>query len=180
MQRLRASYGLRGNAGYRGPELVAYYENILRLYPGYNVTGVNIVESENTSLEFEKEYMFSTGIDLTLFNKVELTFNYYSRKNFDLVGYKPVQSSSGYLTKLFNWADMKNEGVEGSVNIRPITITGYLKWSGNFNIGYNKNTVLSDYQGNFPFRIRCGHTRWISAERTTIDGSVFFPLCRTE
>jgi TonB-linked SusC/RagA family outer membrane protein len=148
--RLRASYGLRGNAGYRGPELVAYYENILRLYPGYNVTGVNIVESENTSLEFEKEYMFSTGIDLTLFNKVELTFNYYSRKNFDLVGYKPVQSSSGYLTKLFNWADMKNEGVEGSVNIRPITITGYLKWSGNFNIGYNKNTVLSDYQGNFP------------------------------
>lgn len=148
--RLRVSYGLRGNAGYRGPELVAYYENILRLYPGYNVTGVNIVESENTSLEFEKEYMFSTGIDLSLFNRVDLTFNYYSRKNFDLVGYKSVQSSSGYLTKLFNWADMKNEGIEASVNIRPLTIVGQLKWSGNFNVGYNKNVVLSDYQGNFP------------------------------
>ncbi|MDA3615455.1 SusC/RagA family TonB-linked outer membrane protein [Polluticaenibacter yanchengensis] len=146
----RVSYGLRGNAGYRGPDLIAYYENIIRLYPGYNTTGVNIVESENTALEFEKEYMFSTGIDFTLFKSLDFTLNYYSRKNFDLVGYRPVQTSAGYLTKLFNWADMKNEGYEASVNIRPIKITRDFRWSGMFNVGYNKNTVLSDYQGNNP------------------------------
>ena len=148
--KVRASYGLRGNAGYRGPDLIAYYENLIRLYPGYNTTGVNILESENTALEFEKEYMFSTGIDFTLFKRLDFTLNYYSRKNFDLVGYRPVQSSSGYLTKLFNWADMKNEGYEASVNIRPVKISKYLSWSGMFNVGYNKNTVMSDYQGNNP------------------------------
>ncbi|NML23280.1 SusC/RagA family TonB-linked outer membrane protein [Pseudoflavitalea sp. G-6-1-2] len=148
--RVRASYGLRGNAGYRGAELVAYYENILRLYPGYNVTGVNIVESENSALEFEKEYTLSTGFDISFINKIDFSVNYYTRKNFDLVGFKPVQSSSGYQTKLFNWADMKNEGVEVSLNFRPIPIAGEFKWSGNFNLGYNKNTVVSDYQGNMP------------------------------
>ncbi|SIN68453.1 SusC/RagA family TonB-linked outer membrane protein [Chitinophaga niabensis] len=148
--KLRVSYGLRGNAGYRGPDLVAYYLNIVRPYPDYNTTGVNIVEAENSDLEFEKEYMFSTGIDFTLANAVDITFNYYSRKNFDLVGNKPVQSSSGYVTKLFNWADMKNEGIEASVNIRPITIVGDFRWSGMVNLGYNRNEVVSDYQGNNP------------------------------
>lgn len=149
--KLRVSYGLRGNAGYRGPDLVAYYVNIIRAsYPDFNTTGVQIVEAENSSLEFEKEYMFSTGIDVTLAKAVDLTFNYYSRKNFDLVGYKPVQSSSGYLTKLFNWADMKNEGIEASVNIRPVKIAGDFSWSGMVNVGYNRNEVLSDYQGNNP------------------------------
>lgn len=148
--KIRVSYGLRGNAGYRGPDLVAYYQNIVRPYPDYNTTGVLITEAENSSLEFEKEYMFSTGIDLTFADAVDVTFNYYSRKNFDLVGYKNVQSSSGYLTKLFNWADMKNEGIEASVNIKPIKIAGDFKWSGMVNVGYNRNEVLSDYQGNNP------------------------------
>ncbi|MBD0285227.1 MAG: hypothetical protein ICV79_07355 [Flavisolibacter sp.] len=148
--KLRISYGLRGNAGYRGPDLLAYYENIIRPYAGYNVSGVNIVESENTDLEFEKEYMFSTGIDFTLLRALDFTVNYYSRKNFDLVGYKPVQASSGYQTKLFNWADMKNEGVEASANIRSIEIAKNFSWSGMVNFAYNKNTVVSDYQGNNP------------------------------
>jgi TonB-linked SusC/RagA family outer membrane protein len=148
--KIRVSYGLRGNAGYRGPDLVAYYQNIVRPYPDYNTTGVNIVESENSDLEFEKEYMFSTGIDLVFANAVDVTVNYYSRKNFDLVGYKPVQSSSGYLTKLFNWADMKNEGIEASIGIKAIKIAGDFSWSGMVNVGYNRNEVLSDYQGNNP------------------------------
>lgn len=148
--RLRISYGMRGNAGYRGPDLIAYYENIVRLYPDYNTTGVNILESENTALEFEKEYIFNAGFDFSLFRKLDFTFNYYTRKNFDLVGYRPVQSSAGYLTKLFNWADMKNVGYEVSMNIRPLTIIGNFKWSGVFNMGYNKNTIVSDYQGNTP------------------------------
>lgn len=148
--KVRVSYGLRGNAGYRGPDLVAYYQNIIRPYPDYNTIGVNIIEAENSSLEFEKEYMFSTGIDLTLANVLDITVNYYSRKNFDLVGYKPVQSSSGYFTKLFNWADMKNEGIEASIGTKPIKIVGDFAWSGMINVGYNRNEVLSDYQGNNP------------------------------
>lgn len=174
--KLRVSYGLRGNAGYRGPDLVAYYENILRQYLGYNVTGVNIVESENASLEFEKEYMFSTGIDLSFLNRVDLTLNYYSRKNFDLVGYKPVQPSSGYITKLFNWADMKNVGFEASVNIRPLAVVGNLKWSGTFNVGYNKNTVLSDYQGNSPSVYDAANSNGFPLQGRPLTGMYAFPF----
>lgn len=149
--KLRVSYSLRGNAGYRGPDLVAYYANMVRpSFPEFNTTGVNITEAENSSLEFEKEYQFSPGLDLSLFDKLDITLNYYSRKSFDLVGNKPVQSSSGYLTKMFNWADMKNVGMEAAINIRPVKIAGDFSWSGMVNVGYNKNTVVSDYQGNFP------------------------------
>ncbi len=175
--KLRVSYGLRGNAGYRGPELVAYYVNIVRpSFPAYNTTGVNIVEAENSSLEFEKEYMFSTGIDFTLFDAMDFTVNYYNRKNFDLVGYKQVQTSSGYQTKLFNWADMQNRGMEASLNIRPIKVVGDFKWSGMVNVGYNKNTVLSDYQGNNPSVFDATVSEGFARKGMPVTGLYAFPF----
>ncbi|BAV05540.1 outer membrane protein, nutrient binding [Filimonas lacunae] len=148
--RIRANYGLRGNAGLRGPDLLAYYENLIRQYPGYNSTGVTVVEAENSALEFEKEYSISGGVDFNLYKHFDISLSYYRRSNFDLVGLRPVQPSSGFVNKLFNWADMRNEGYEVSVTVRPVTLVGNVKWSGQFNVGYSKNTVVSDYQGNNP------------------------------
>jgi len=149
--KLRSSYGLRGNAGNRGPDLVAYYGNKNRkTYPKFNSLVIRVNEPENATLEFEKEYIFSTGIDFSLFNWVDITAEYYHRENFDLIGFRPVAPSLGYQNKQLNWATMENEGMEFAITSKPVKITSDFSWKGSFNIGYNKNTVISNYIGNDP------------------------------
>lgn len=148
--KLRASYGLRGNDGVRGPDMIAYYTNITRVYPDFNTTSVGIIEPENTDLKFEKEHIFSAGVDLTLLKAIDLSFNYYRRNNFDLLGNRQVAPSLGYTNKVFNWANMRNEGVELSINLRPVTLARDLSLNVMFNAAYNKNSVLSDLTGSNP------------------------------
>ena len=150
VNKLRASYGLRGNAGNRGPELVARLGNQVNVYPEYGQLVVNVSEPVNEDIEWEKEHIVSAGIDMTLFDLFDVTADYYHRKNFDLIGERSVAPSLGYATKQLNWATMTNEGVEVSVSVRPIEIFNDLRWQGLFNIGYNKNTVASNYIGNDP------------------------------
>ena len=148
--KLRVSYGLRGNAGNRGPDLVAYYGLKSRIYPSFNELSINISQPEISDLDFEKEYIFNAGIDASFLKYLNINFEYYNRKNFDLIGPKSVPISLGYDEKRINWAVMSNKGLEFSLKISPIAIANNLKISANFNIGYNRNKVVSNYFGNRP------------------------------
>jgi TonB-linked SusC/RagA family outer membrane protein len=148
--KIRASYGLRGNDGSRGPALVAYDGNLTRVYPQFNSSGINISEPENSSLEFEKEHILNAGVDFTLLKKADVSFNVYRRNNFGLIGERQVAPSLGYVTKVFNWANMRNQGVELSINVRPVQLAKDLTFSVVLNAAYNKNTVLSDLTGSKP------------------------------
>lgn len=148
--KLRASYGLRGNDGARGPALVAYLNNITRVYPQYNTTAVGILEPENTDLQFEKEHIFNIGLDFTLLKHADVSLNAYRRNNFDLLGTRQVAPSLGYANKTFNWANMRNQGLELSINVVPIKLASDLTFSLMVNAAYNKNEVLSDLTGSNP------------------------------
>ena len=178
--KIRGSYGLRGNAGNRGPDMIAYRQNVLRQYTQYNTGGVKIEEPENSQLDFEKEYMFSTGIDLTLMKAIDLTVNYYNRRNFDLVGYRQVAFSSGYQNKQFNWADMRNSGYEISLNIRPIRIREDFAWRGMFNLGINRNKILSDYRGNNLTLFDLTEPEGVPLQGAPIDGLYSFRFSRLD
>ncbi|MGY0426418.1 MAG: TonB-dependent receptor domain-containing protein, partial [Polaribacter sp.] len=148
--KLRVSYGLRGNAGNRGPDLVAYYGLKSRIYTSNNELSIGISQPEVSDLGFEKEHIFNAGLDASFLKYLNVTFEYYHRKNFDLIGLKTVPISLGYVNKLINWATMTNQGLEFSLRINPIPITEDLKISGSFNIGYNRNKVVSNYFGDNP------------------------------
>ncbi|QTE22567.1 SusC/RagA family TonB-linked outer membrane protein [Polaribacter cellanae] len=152
--KLRVSYGLRGNAGNRGPDLVAFYGLKSRIYPSYNELSIDIRQPEVSDLDFEKEHIFNAGLDASFLKYLNITFEYYHRKNFDLVGLKTVPLSLGYDSKLINWATMTNQGLELSLKVSPIKITDDLNVSGSFNIGYNKNEVVSNYFGDNPTTFR--------------------------
>ena len=142
--KLRGSYGLRGNDGARGPALVAFNTNVTRVYPAFNASGVSIQEPENTSLEFEKEYTLNLGLNATLFDKADITFDWYQRRNFDLLGPRDVALSNGYLNKVFNWANMQNSGVEMQVQLRPFQLSSDLSLGLMVNGSYTKNILLDD------------------------------------
>lgn len=172
--KIRASYGLRGNDGARGPALVAYDGNITRVYPQYNSSGVNISEPENSSLEFEKEHIINGGLDFTLFKKADISFNVYRRNNFGLIGERQVAPSLGYATKVFNWANMRNQGVELSINVRPVQLAKDLTFNVVVNAAYNKNTVLSDLTGSKPNIYKISDSRGFALEGGPLTGLYSF------
>ncbi|GFR80664.1 TonB-linked outer membrane protein, SusC/RagA family [Elysia marginata] len=148
--KLRASFGLRGNAGNRGPDVVAIHQNLNRIYKGFDVLAIHILEPEVSDLEFEKEYIVNLGVDVSFLKYFSLTANYYHRKNFDLIGSKEVPLSTGYDVKTMNWATMTNQGYEASLRINPITLFKDFSIATTFNIGFNKNKVVSNYIGSNP------------------------------
>jgi TonB-linked SusC/RagA family outer membrane protein len=174
--KLRASYGLRGNDGSRGPNLVAYEVNVNRIYPEANSRGINIQEPENSTLEFEKEHITNVGLDFTLFRKADIAFNVYNRDNFGLIGERQVAPSLGYATKVFNWANMRNKGVELSINIRPVKLANDLTFNIVLNAAYNKNTVLSDLTGGKPNLYKVSDSRGFALQGGPVTGLYSFRL----
>jgi TonB-linked SusC/RagA family outer membrane protein len=172
--KLRASYGLRGNDGARGPALVAYLNNITRVYPAYNTTAVGILEPENTDLQFEKEHILNAGVDFTLFQYADVSANVYRRNNFDLLGNRQVAPSLGYSNKTFNWANMRNQGVELSINLRPVKLVSDLRLNMMFNAAYNKNEVLSDLTGSNPTIFQIATSRGYAMEGGPVSGLYAF------
>ena len=87
------------------------------------------------------------GLDLSFINRINLTFDYYTRTTSDLIYDMPISFIPGYFsgsgaTQARNIGSLRNSGFEltiSSVNISKKDFT----WSTSLNMGHNRNKVLS-------------------------------------
>jgi len=139
--KLRASYGMRGNiSGLGSPELLAYYGTTVRFDPNTVENSITISAPDNPTMQWEKEKMGNVALELGVFERFSATLEYYFRKNYDLIGNLEVSRVSGFQRKTMNWADMKNEGFEFTLNTHNIKQKNF-DWNTIFTFGYNRNTV---------------------------------------
>ena len=138
--KLRASYGYTGNqAGVSyasGQNLIGAGENY-DLQPGLATTDIY-----NPDLTWEKGRSANIGFDLNLFNKVDISLDYYDKKTEDLLNRINVPQESGFRTMLANVGNISNKGFEISANTY-IFDRKDLKWSLGGNFSYNKNKVIT-------------------------------------
>lgn len=139
--KLRGSYALRGNAWQNSPALNALYVNANRGDANYNELAIRVASPELYSLNWEKDYTTSVGIDLGIFNKITLSAEYYSRANKDLVAIRNVAYEDGFSTKTINWASMTNKGVDITLGINDIISTRDFHWNFNALMGQVKTRV---------------------------------------
>ncbi len=140
--KLRGSYGLRGNiSGLGSPDLTAYYATTTRFESEANETYVYISSPDNPKLQWEKEKMYNIALEFSVLNRVNLALEYYNRKNYDLIGSVEVSRVSGFTRRTINWASMRNQGVEITLNTNNIKTKDF-DWNTIFTFGYNKNKVL--------------------------------------
>ncbi len=139
--KIRASYALRGNAYQGSPMLNAQYVNINRLDTENSETGIDITAPELFNLNWEKDYTTNIGFDIGLFGKINVTAEFYDRQNKNLVSSVNVAQEEGFTTKLINFANMSNRGVDLMVGINNILNSNKVKWGANFIYGYVKNKV---------------------------------------
>jgi len=134
--KVRASFGLTGNAGIGNFEHLGLYG--VRKYNG--ASGLIPTQIANPELGWETTRQVDFGIDFGFFkNRISGEFDLYDKNTNDLLLGVPVPATSGYLTQTANVGAVSNRGVEFVLNTT--NLSGNFEWSTNFNISYNKNKI---------------------------------------
>ena len=138
--KLRATYGLSANLGPSTSALLNLQADVT-LRPTDVESYLYIASLENSELTWEKLNEFNVGVDFGILkNRVTGTVDYYKRSAFDLIGLLQTSGIGGEGFKLGNYADMKSDGFEVTINTLNYRTPNF-SWTTNFNIGYVKDKI---------------------------------------
>jgi len=146
--KLRSSIGTTGNSNGIG----SYQARPTAAY-GFNYNGGNGQEFNtigNPNLTWESSQKFDVGADVGFFkNRLSIIFDYYNTTVNGLIQNAPISEVTGFSTITENIGSMRNRGEEFTVRGVPVQL-GDFSWTTNFNIAFNRNTVLK-LLGDAPF-----------------------------
>lgn len=144
--KLRAGYGVTGNqAGigeYKSMMLMGtgggvYYDDVTGSWK--QSYGVN--QNPNPDLKWESTAQTNIGVDMTLFNRLNLTFDWYLKKTSDLLyTYQVPTPPYLYSSILANVGDLTNKGIELTFGANIIN-TKEFTWDANLTLAHNKQTI---------------------------------------
>lgn len=138
---LRGTYGMTASIGdARNSSAVFYNQVTYRPYENEKESGIFLSGLENSELTWEKMYEVNIGANLALFNKIDLTIDWYRRNSFDLIGSLNTSGIGGQFVKTANYADIKAHGIEFTIAGNPVASRDF-RWRTQFNIAMNKNEI---------------------------------------
>ncbi len=144
--KLRASYGITGNNDPIGEYDFLPQLNTRSTSVGGTARAVEQLNIANPDLKWERLIEFNPGIDLGLLdNRINLSFDYYTRTTEDLLLPKPIPGVTGFGQKVVNQGEIKNEGFELEVTSRNISKKNF-RWSTTALVTRNENTLV-DFAG---------------------------------
>ncbi len=194
--KLRVAYGQTGNDA----EPYYVYDRYVpaaAVNPGYPsvddltfpLSGVNSYSVSNrlgnADLKPELTSEFEVGAEARFFNnRVGFDVSYYNRLTEGLIEVLPKDPSSGYTSQISNLGDIRNRGVELTVDVTPIR-TNDFSWNISWNYTANKNKVekidvdeifLAGFGGAGIYAVEglpIGQFKMNRVKTTTIDGEEF-------
>ena len=96
----------------------------------------------NQALKWEVTTQYNLGIDLAMFNnRVTLIGDFYIKNTSDLLFAVPIPETTGFTSLTRNIGDISNKGMEFSLITH--NFDGEFQWTTSFNLGLNRNTVVS-------------------------------------
>ena len=141
--KLRGSYGITGNQEIGNYKSLAQLKSKNYIYNDALMQGFYETIG-NPDLKWERTKQFDLGFDLSLWNRIHLNVDYYSRRTSDLLYDVPIPSTSGFSTMLSNIGIVSNKGVEIALSGR-IVETKDFKLDATVNISKNKNEIKELY-----------------------------------
>ncbi len=112
--KLRSSYGLTGNAAIGNFPSIGLY-GFGRDYDG--APGGEPSQIANPALTWESQENFNIGLDFGVFQNVSGTVEYFSRVSSDLILDVPISFTTGFENLTQNFGEMKNSGLELTLNV---------------------------------------------------------------
>src|SRR5699024_6483092 len=111
--KLRASYGVIGNAG------IDNFEYVVLLGSGADYdgsTGLYISQLANPNLSWEKNQQLDVGLEYGFIeNRISGSLGYYNKKSSDLLLALPVSNTNGFTSLIQNTGKMENSGFEFNI-----------------------------------------------------------------
>lgn len=139
---LRGTYGITGLSPLIGT--AASYDIIFAqpnsIFP--DGKGISIGTPANRKLSWESTKTLNIGLDITIFNRINASIDYYQKNTDNLIGLLPVNPFTGYTNITGNLGAMRNSGVELNLSAQNIS-AAHFSWSTLFNLAYNKNKITS-------------------------------------
>ena len=136
---LRLSYGTTGNQEVGG----SWYASRNLFGFGYNYNNLPGMAHEqfgNPDLKWEQTNKFNVGVDISLFNRVNIELDYYNHKTKDMVFAVPVSMTTGLSSYYRNIGELSNKGFEASINAQLIKTRDW-QWDLTLTGSFNKNKV---------------------------------------
>jgi len=148
--KIRLGYGTTGNSGV--PQYV--YGASLKGVPTAFGTGFIINNVANPNLTWQTTIQKNAGIDLTLFDRVDVTVDAYDKTAKNFLFQQPLpyfllggpneygDNPAGIQPPYINAGNIENKGIEFTINSRNI-VTKDFKWSTTLTFSHYTNTVTS-------------------------------------
>jgi TonB-dependent starch-binding outer membrane protein SusC len=156
--KLRASYGVNGNAGIGNYD----WRSTFLFTTTYNGQPGSFQASiGNNDLTWEENKPFDVGVEVGVFdNRLAVEADYYIRKTENLLLNEPLSPTGGFTTYSNNVGAMENKGIEVTLNAIPVRTKNF-NWTISLNAAWNKNKVtqlrpgVEEIIGN-PFTLKVG------------------------
>lgn len=159
----KLSYSLtadRGPSSITNSRAVIKADNPWRPSASDKESSLYIAWLANQDLTYEKKHELNFGIDAGfLNNRINFTFDIYTRHNYDLIGATNTMGIGGESTKYGNVAKMKSNGVELSLNTVNIKTKDFT-WSTDliYSHMHNEVTELNTYNRLYDYISGYGFT----------------------
>ena len=132
---LRASYSLTGtppDPSFANSTAILTSTNTYRRIGSDNEPAIKVSSLANYNLTYEKKNEWNLGVDFGLLkDRLNVTFDVYTRNNFDEMGYMSTQGIGGEVTRSGNVAELKSNGLELSVSSTNIKTKDF-SWNTSF------------------------------------------------
>ncbi|MEI2271044.1 SusC/RagA family TonB-linked outer membrane protein [Sphingobacterium sp. ML3W] len=146
--KIRVSYGTNGTL----PSSYYTYMDLTGFgFPYRNNPGIREIQIGNPGLKWEKQNNLNIGLDLRLFERLGLTFEWYQRQSSDLLNDVPTSYTTGFSSYLSNIGTIRNSGIELDLNA-DILRNGAFKWTSSLNFGMNRNKTIALSDGSSELR----------------------------
>ena len=141
---IKASYSLtadRGPSTVTNSSIVIYSYTPWRPFTSVRESALAIDGLANEELTYEKKNELNIGLEAGFANnRINLTFDWYKRNNYDLIGIINTQGVGGEVSKFGNIASMKSDGFEVSLSTTNVK-THDFTWNTNIIYSHSHNVV---------------------------------------
>lgn len=125
--KLRASYGIVGNASIPNYRTISQYGNGSTVFNNELTSFVVLSNLGNKDLKWESSHQFNVGLDLSFFNnRLEVIMDYYTKSTKDLLFEKQIPITTGYARTWTNLGEIRNYGFEATVTSRNVHGANFL------------------------------------------------------
>ena len=141
---VKTSYSLTAD---RGPSSVTNSTVVItsgtpwRPFASIREVALDINQVANRELTYEKKHELNLGLEAGFVdNRINFTFDWYKRNNYDLIGPINTPGVGGEVVKMGNVAEMKSDGFEISLTTQNIKTRSF-SWTTNLIYSHARNQV---------------------------------------